>query len=74
MYLYMFSTTTIALSTSIPNARIRLKRTIIFIETPMAFSTINERNIDAGIEIATNAEVPAPRKKNSTPTMRIVPI
>ena len=30
----MFSTTTIALSTSIPTARIRLKRTTMFIVIP----------------------------------------
>ena len=69
----MFSTTTIALSTSIPNARIKLKSTIMFMVMLKTFSTMNERNIDAGIEIATNTEVPAPRKKRRTATINISP-
>ena len=62
-----------ALSTSIPRARIRLNNTIMFIEMPRILSIMNERNIDAGIEIATNTEVPAPRKKRSIATIKISP-
>ena len=69
----MFSTTTIALSTSIPSARMSEKSTTMFIDTPSSLSTPKDRNIDEGIEMATNREVRSPRKKSSTLTIRMSP-
>ena len=60
-----------ALSTNIPRERMSEKRTTVFIVIPTAPRTINERNIDIGIEIPTKDEFRTPRKNNNTPTTRI---
>ncbi len=69
----MFSTTTIALSTSIPSARISENSTTMFIVIPTACITMNDSSIESGIAIATNDALRTPRKKSSTATTRISP-
>ena len=69
----MFSTTTIALSTSIPSARMSENRTTMFIVKPRICITLNERNIDSGMAIPTNEAFRTPRTNSSTATTRIRP-
>ena len=69
----MFSTTTIALSTSIPSARMSENSTTMFMDTPSSLSTPKDRNIEEGIEMATKSDVRSPRKKSSTLTIRMSP-
>ena len=69
----MFSTTTIALSTSIPSARMRLKSTTMFIVKPMSCMMLKESSIESGIAMPTNDAFAMPRKKSRTATTRISP-
>ena len=64
----MFSTTTMALSTSMPRARIRLNSTTMFRVNPTSCRTTKEISIDSGIAIPTNGAVRTPRKNSSTAT------
>ena len=64
----MFSTTTIPLSTSIPNARTSEKRTITLNVIPNAFRIIKLMNMESGIATPTNNALRNPRKNKSTPT------
>ncbi len=57
-----------------PNARIKLNSTIMFMVMPMSFRSTKDRNMDAGIETATNIDVPAPRKNSRMTTIRIRPL
>ena len=68
----MFSTTTIALSTSMPSARIRANSTIMLTWNSMRLSTINDRNIDNGIASPTNRAFLVPRNRNSTTITKII--
>ena len=71
--LYTFSTTTIPLSTNIPSAITREKRTIVFSVTPKKFRIINDKNIDRGMAIPTNSAFLNPRKKYKTVTTKMTP-
>ena len=70
---YTFSTTTIPLSTNIPNANTKEKRTIIFKLTPAEFSNIKDKNIEKGMAIPTNNAFLSPKKKSNTKTTKITP-
>ncbi len=70
----MFSTTTMALSTSIPNARIKENNTIMFILKSMAPITTKEINMDIGIASPTKRASRVPKKKNKTAITKITPI
>ena len=69
----MFSTTTMPLSTNIPNARIRLNSTTMFIVKPIICMMLNDISIESGIAIPTNDAVCTPSTKSSTPTTRMRP-
>ena len=69
----MFSTITMALSTSIPNARMSEKSTTMFIEIPRSHRTTKDRNMDVGMEIATKIEVRRPSTKSRIPTISTSP-
>ncbi len=58
----MFSTITMPLSISIPNARIRLNNTTIFSVTPISCSTVKERSMEKGMANATKREFIKPIK------------
>ncbi len=62
----MFSTTTMALSTSMPSARIRLNSTTMFRVKPIICMITNEISMDSGIASPTNGAVRVPRKNSST--------
>ena len=70
---YTFSTTTIPLSTSIPNPITRPNRTIVFIVYPSVESIINDMNIDIGIANPTNNAFLNPKKNISTVTTSKIP-
>ena len=70
----MFSTTTIALSTSMPSARISEKSTTMFSVMPIARSTMKLSSIEKGIAEPTKSEFVQPRKRKSTATTRIRPL
>ena len=69
----MFSTTTMALSTNMPSARIKLNNTTMFMVKPTKRITLNDNSIDSGMAVPTNEEVRTPRKNNRTPTTRMSP-
>ena len=64
----MFSTTTMALSTSMPRARIRLNSTTMFRVKPTICMITNEISMESGIASPTNGAVRRPRKNSSTAT------
>ena len=70
---YTFSTTTIPLSTNIPNARTNAKRTIVLNVIPMAPRIMKLINIDRGIATPTKSAFLRPRKNNNTPTTKRIP-
>ena len=69
----MFSITTMALSTSIPRARIRLNNTTMFIEKPTRLIMLNDSSIESGIANPTNGAVRTPSTKISTAITRSSP-
>jgi hypothetical protein len=69
----VFSTTTIALSTSIPSARIRLNSTTMFIVKPISCMMLKESSIESGMAIPTKDALATPRKKRRTATTRMSP-
>ena len=69
----MFSTTTIPLSTSIPNARINENKTMVLRVTPTAPKINMERSILNGIAIPTNKAFLSPKKNNRTSTTNRIP-
>ena len=71
---WIFSTTTMALSTSIPRARTRPNNTIIFTVEPRIPSTTNEINMDMGMANPTKRALRNPRKKNNMEITKIIPI
>ncbi len=73
IYLYMFSTMTIPLSTSIPSARTNENSTITFRVMPMEFNIRKDISIDIGMAIPTNNAFRNPRKNSKTPTTRMIP-
>ena len=70
----MFSTMTMALSTSMPRARIRLNSTTMLRVIPIAWMTMKLTNIDMGMASPTNQLLRKPMKKSSTRTTRIRPL
>ena len=71
--LYMFSTVTIPLSTSIPNAKTKANRTMKFRVTPIEFSMKKLKSILKGIAIPTNKAFLKPKKKVKTRTTSKTP-
>jgi len=63
----MFSTSTIALSTNIPSARMSENSTIMFSVMPSAATTIIASSSDSGIDSATNRLLRTPMNTMSTP-------
>ena len=72
--LYIFSTTTIPLSTSIPSASMRENKTIIFRVLPPKFNIAMPISMDSGIAMPTNNELRRPRKNTSTMTTKSTPM
>ena len=70
---YVFSTTTIALSTSIPSARMRLNSTTMFMVKPISCITLKESSIESGMAMPTKEAFAIPRKNRSTATTRMRP-
>ena len=70
----MFSTITMALSTSMPSARISEKSTIMFRVMPSTRSTMKVISIEKGMAAPTKSELVKPRKNSSTATTRIRPL
>ena len=70
---YIFSTTTIPLSTSIPSAKTKEKSTITLKVIPIEFRIMKDINIDNGIATPTKSAFLNPRKNSNTPTTRITP-
>jgi hypothetical protein len=62
----MFSTITIALSTSSPSERIKLKRTTIFSVNPITLRTIMLARKESGIATATRRALLIPITSSST--------
>ena len=71
--LYTFSTTTIPLSTNIPNPIIRPNRIIVFKVKPKVFSIHKDINIDIGIAKPTKRAFLNPKKKSKTVTTNTIP-
>ena len=69
----MFSTITIALSTSIPSARMRLNNTTMFIVMPTSCMMLKDNSIESGIAIPTNDALRMPSAKSNTATTRMSP-
>ena len=70
---YTFSTTTIELSTSIPNAKIRLYNTIELRVMSDWSRMINDKNMEIGMARPENSALRNPRNKNSTKTTKNIP-
>src|SRR5688572_20448488 len=70
----VFSITTMASSTTIPNANRNAKSTIMFMVKPMVGINRKARNIDKGTDMATNNALVAPMKNISSSVTRINPI
>ena len=70
---YTFSTTTIALSTNIPRARINENKTTVFRVYPTKFIIRIPINIESGIAIPTNMAFRNPKKNNKINTTKITP-
>ena len=70
----MFSTITMALSTSIPKAIISEKSTIILSVIPIACNTIKDISILNGIITAAKSEFSFPKNKKSTKNTNIKPV
>jgi len=70
----MFSTTTMALSTNIPSARIRLNRTTMFMLIPSAPITMKLSSMLSGMDVATNPAFRTPRKNMSTASTSSSPL
>ena len=56
-----------------PRASIKENRTTIFKVISKAFNTTKVSNMDKGIEIATNNELPTPKKNSRTITISMSP-
>ncbi len=69
----MFSTTTIALSTSMPRARISENSTTMFIEKPTSRMMLNDSSMESGMASPTKGAVRTPSTKSSTTRTRIRP-
>ncbi len=70
----MFSTITMALSTSMPRARMRLNSTTMLRVMPKMRSTTKVMSMENGMATPTNSELVKPRNRNSTATTRIRPL
>ncbi len=70
----MFSTTTMALSTSMPRARIRLNSTTMFMLMPRMPMTMKLRSMLRGIDVATKPALRTPRKNISTASTSSSPL
>ena len=62
-----------ALSTSIPSARIRLKSTTMFMVMPTSCKILNDSSIDRGMARPTKKALRTPMKNNSTSTTKSNP-
>lgn len=69
----MLSTTTIALSTSIPTASTSEKSTIMLSVIPISWTTTKVSSIESGIAAPTKSALRRPRVKNSTTTTSTTP-
>ena len=70
---YMFSTTTMPLSTNIPKAMTKENKTMVFKVTPRKLKIIKDSSIERGMAIPTNNAFLKPKKKYSTATTKMIP-